>query len=52
MGTPPKAHAASDRGERQVAEAQINLRRVQYARHQLLSNALADPYYGSRANGR
>jgi hypothetical protein len=35
----------------QVAEAQIDLRRVRYARqrHQLLSRALADPYYEARA---
>jgi hypothetical protein len=32
-----------------VAEAQIDLRRVRYARHQFLSNALSDPYYESRA---
>jgi hypothetical protein len=37
---------------RQVAEAQIDLRRVRYARHQLLSHALSDPYYDSRANVR
>jgi hypothetical protein len=30
---------------RQVAEAQIDLRRVRYARHKLLSDALADPHY-------
>jgi hypothetical protein len=35
---------------RRVAEAQIDVRRVRYARHQLLSNALSDPYYDSRAN--
>jgi len=35
---------------RQVAEAQIDLRRIRYARHQLLSEALADRYrYESRA---
>jgi hypothetical protein len=32
-----------------VAEAQIDLCRVRYARHQLLSNALRNPYYESRA---
>ena len=37
---------------RRVAEAQIDLRRVRYARHQLLSHALSDPYYDSRANVR
>lgn len=30
---------------RQVAEAQIDLRRVQYARYQLLSGGLEDPPY-------
>jgi hypothetical protein len=30
---------------RQVAEAQIDLRRVRYARHKLLSDALADRHY-------
>jgi antitoxin VapB len=34
---------------RQIAEAQIDLCRVRYARHQLLSRALADPYYETRA---
>jgi hypothetical protein len=37
---------------RKIAEAQIDLRRVRYARHQLLSRALADPYYESRAARR
>jgi hypothetical protein len=37
---------------RRVAEAQIDLRRVRYARHQLLSNALGDLYYESRAAAR
>ena len=36
----------------QVAEAQIDLRRVRYARHQVLSRALGDPHYASRANVR
>jgi hypothetical protein len=35
---------------RRVAEAQIDLRRVRYARHQLLSNAFSDPYYEPRGN--
>jgi hypothetical protein len=30
-----------------IAEAQIDLRRVRYARHQLLSSVLRDPYYES-----
>jgi len=34
---------------RRVAEAQIDLQRVRYARHQLLSDALVNPYYESRA---
>jgi hypothetical protein len=37
---------------RRVAEAQIDLRRVRYARHQLLSHALNDRHYDSRANVR
>jgi hypothetical protein len=32
---------------RHIAEAQIDLRRVRYARHQLLSQALSDPDYES-----
>jgi hypothetical protein len=35
---------------RRIAEAQIDLRRVRYARHELLSKALADPDYESRAS--
>jgi hypothetical protein len=35
---------------RRVAEAQIDLRRVRYARHKLLSDALGDRYYDSREN--
>ena len=37
---------------RRVAEAEIDLRRVRYARHQLLFHALSDPYYDSRENDR
>jgi hypothetical protein len=37
---------------RRVAEAQIDLCRVRYARHQLLCRALSDPHYDSRANVR
>jgi hypothetical protein len=37
---------------RRVAEAQIDLGRVRFARHQLLSHALSDPYYGSIENMR
>jgi hypothetical protein len=32
----------------QVAEAAIDLRRVRYARHRHLLEALSDPYYESR----
>jgi hypothetical protein len=35
---------------RRVAEAQIDLRRVRYARHKLLTDALGDRYYDSREN--
>ena len=37
---------------RQVAEAQIDLRRVRYARQQLLSRNLSDPDYRSRPQVR
>jgi hypothetical protein len=37
---------------RRIAEAQIDLRRVRYARHQVLSHALSKPYYQSRADTR
>jgi len=33
-----------------VAEAQLDLRRVRDARHQLLSDALSNPYYDTRTN--
>jgi hypothetical protein len=42
----PGANAETQDLARQVAEAQIDLRRVRYARHKLLSDALADPHYG------
>jgi hypothetical protein len=42
----PGANAETQDRARQVAEAQIDLRRVRYARHKLLSDALADPHYG------
>lgn len=35
---------------RRVAEAQVDLQRVRYARHKLLSNALGNPCYDSREN--
>jgi hypothetical protein len=37
---------------RRAAEAQIDLRRVRSARHRLLSDALSNPYYESRADTR
>ena len=43
----PDANAKTQDLARQVAEAQIDLRRVRYARHKLLSDALADPHYDS-----
>jgi hypothetical protein len=39
----PDANAETQDFARQVAEAQIDLRRVRYARHKLLSDALVDP---------
>jgi hypothetical protein len=48
----PDAGARIQEAARRVAEAQIDLLRVRYARHQLLSNALSNPYYDSRANMR
>ena len=41
----PDPNAETQGLARQVAEAQIDLRRVRYARHKLLSDALADPHY-------
>jgi hypothetical protein len=35
-----------------LAEAHIDLRRIRQARHRLLSDALGDPYFDSRANKR
>jgi hypothetical protein len=48
----PDAKAEIQELARRVAEAQIDLCRVRYARHQLLSNSLSDPYYESRAAAR
>jgi hypothetical protein len=45
----PDANATLQELARRVAEAQVDLCRVRYARHQLLSNALSNPYYESRA---
>ena len=43
----PDANAETQELARQIAGAQIDLRRVRYARHKLLSDALADPHYDS-----
>jgi hypothetical protein len=43
----PDANAETQDLARQVAEAQIGLRRARYVRHKLLSDALADPHYDS-----
>jgi hypothetical protein len=48
----PGANTEIQELARQIAEAQIDLRRVRDARHHLLSDALSDPYYDSRANTR
>ena len=48
----PGANAEIHELARRVAEAQIDLRRVRYARHQLLLDALSEPYYKSRASTR
>ena len=46
------ANAETQELARRIAEAQVDLRRVRYARHQLLSNALRNPYYESSASAR
>ena len=43
----PDANAETQDLARQVAEAQIDLRRVRCPRHKLLSDVLADPHYDS-----
>jgi hypothetical protein len=48
----PGANAEVQDLARRVAEAQIDLRRVRFARHQFLSRLLRDPHYDSRANTR
>jgi hypothetical protein len=48
----PKAKTETQDLARQVAEAQIDLRRVRYARHRFLSDALSDQHYDSHANAR
>jgi hypothetical protein len=48
----PDANPQTQELARRVAEAQIDLRRVRYARHQLLSRALNNEHYDSSANLR
>jgi hypothetical protein len=48
----PGAKAATQELAREVAEAQIDLRRVRYARHQFLSDTLSNQDYDSDANMR
>ena len=48
----PDASAEIQELARRVAEAQVDLRRVRYARHQLLTRALSDPDYESLARMR
>jgi hypothetical protein len=48
----PDANAETQDLARRVAEAQIDLRRVRYARHQFLSDTLSKKYYDSYANIR
>jgi hypothetical protein len=43
----PDVNAETQDLARQVAEAQVDLGRVRYARHKLLSDALADPHHDS-----
>ena len=49
----PNANVETEALVRQVAEAQIDLRRVRYARHKSLSDALANPIVipGKRGGG-
>jgi hypothetical protein len=48
----PDAGAVSLEFARQIAEAQMDLRRVREARHQFLSSTMSDQYYDSHANVR
>jgi hypothetical protein len=48
----PGANAKIQELACRVAEAQIDLRRVRVARHQLLLDALSEPHYESRASTR
>ena len=49
-GPDAKAHVLER--ARRLAETQIDLCRVRYAQHQLLSSKLSDPYYESHADAR
>jgi hypothetical protein len=46
----PSANAETQELARQVAEAQIDLRRVRYARHQLLSDSLSNQFARKRTD--
>jgi hypothetical protein len=48
----PDATAETQELARLIAEAQIDLRRVRYARHRFLSDCLSSKYYDSHANAR
>jgi hypothetical protein len=48
----PDANAQIEELARRIAEAQIDLRRVRYARHRLLSHASNNPHYEARADAR
>ncbi len=48
----PDATAEIQELARQIAEAQIDVRRVRYARYHFLSDCLSDQYYESPANAR
>ena len=48
----PDASAEIQELARRVAEAQVDLRRVRYARHQLLTRALSNPHYETLARMR
>ena len=48
----PDATAEIQELARRIAEAEIDVRRVRYARHHFLSDCLSDQYYESHANAR
>src|SRR5262249_27705003 len=48
----PDADAERLELARRVAEAEVDLRRVRYARHRILSQALSNPYRDPRASAR